>query len=139
MVFFRCSGEHHLLSSVSRALLLVAPLIASAACTDLTARPESLTNAAAVAQYQLRTEVTGAPAGGRDRKLAAGSIWRSVGTVAEGDVYRPVGTILTAEAMNVHEAYIVVRDGTWVGFWLPAENGFVEIATPTAIDLTLEK
>ena len=27
--------------------------------------------------------------------------------------------------IDIHEAYIVVRDGMWVGFWLPAENGFV--------------
>jgi len=91
------------------------------------------------ARYHLQDQVAGAPAGGHERKLAAGSTWQAVGTIAEGGVYRPVGTILTAEAMNVHEAYIVVRDRTWVGFWLPAENGFVEIAKPTAIDLTQEK
>jgi hypothetical protein len=119
--------------------LLAACLVALAACTDLTARPESLTKGSVAARYHLQDQITGSPVGGRERKLASGSTWQAVGTIAEGDVYRPVGTILTAEAMNVHEAYIVVRDRTWVGFWLPAENGFVEIAKPTAIGLSLEK
>ena len=114
-------------------------LVALAACADLTARPEPLTKASAAARYHLQDQITGAPVGGRERKLPSGSTWQAVGAIAEGDVYRPVGTILTAEAMNVHEAYIVVRDRTWVGFWLPAESGFVDIAKPAAIDLTLEK
>lgn len=120
-------------------MLLAACLVVLAACADLTPRSESLTKTAVTGQYHLQDQVTGAPVGGHERKLASRSTWRPVGTIAEGDVYRPVGTILTAEAMNVHEAYIVVRDGIWVGFWLPAENGFVEIAKPAAIDLTLEK
>lgn len=76
---------------------------------------------------------------GRTRRLAQGSIWRLVGTIPEGSVYQPVGTILTAQAMNIHEAYIVVADGRWVGFWLVAENAYASVAAPVAIELSPEK
>ena len=71
--------------------------------------------------------------------LQQGSTWRAVGTIAEGTVYQPIGTVLTAEASNVHEAYIVVADGKWVGFWLPVESAFVAATPPVAIDLIPEK
>ena len=129
------------MANLAHCIAAVSCLLSLAACADLTTHPETLTREAPAGDtsYRLQGAVTGAPSGGRSRTLAQGSIWQSFGTVPEGTIYRPVGTILTAEAMNVHEAYIVVHDGTWVGFWLPAENAFVTIATPVTIGLTSEK
>jgi len=61
-----------------------------------------------------------------------------MGTVAEGTVYEPRDTVMTVEATNVSEAYIVVRDGLWVGFWLPVEKGFVAVEHAVPIQLQRE-
>lgn len=61
---------------------------------------------------------------GYTRALKPGSLWRDVGSLAQGEVYRPVQDVFTLEGANIHEAYLVVRDDTLVGFYLPAEQGF---------------
>jgi hypothetical protein len=100
--------------------------LALAACADITRKPSPLQPAAAAEpNYILAATVEVEPVGGRSRTLKEQSAWIKVGTVAEGTVFKPRDGGLTAEAYDVHEAYIVVRDGTCVGFWLPFEKTFV--------------
>ena len=85
--------------------------------------------------YIVEATVTGRPLHGESRSVRAGSRWVELGTIAEGTVYKPRGTVMTVEGINISEAYIVVRDRSWVGFWLPVEKEFVplESAAPVAL------
>lgn len=73
---------------------------------------------------QLAAPVPLSSSAGYPRTLAAGSVWRQTGTVPQGDVYRIENSVFTIEARHVHEAYIVVRDQSVVGFYLPVEQAF---------------
>jgi len=72
----------------------------------------------------LAREATVVVGTGYDRTLAAGSRWRFVGVLAEGAVYKAAQGVLTLEGANIHEAYLVIRDGALVGFYLPVERAF---------------
>lgn len=108
-----------------------------AACVEIRMLPSPLspTLAQTPRVYQLASEVAGESSAGYDRTLPMGSRWREVGTIREGQVYQPVDTIVTAEGVNVHEAYIVANEGQWVGFWLPYEEAFSPLSNPVAITL----
>lgn len=69
------------------------------------------------------------------RTLAAGSAWRAVGTLPHGIVYQPVDSVFTIEGRNVHEAYLVVREGHLHGFYLPGENNYSPLAAPLSLPL----
>lgn len=89
--------------------------------------------------YTVEVTVTGRPPHGDSRSLRAGSRWVEFGTIAEGTVYKPRGTVMTVEGINISEAYIVVRHGSWVGFWLPVEKGFVPLEKVAPIQLRREE
>lgn len=61
---------------------------------------------------------------GYSRVIKAGTKWDYVGTTESGDVYNTKDQILTVEASNIHEAYIVISSGKLVGFYLPVEKTF---------------
>lgn len=61
---------------------------------------------------------------GYRRVLKKGTRWRPVGRLAEGDVYTTSDQVLTIEASNIQEAYIVVDSRRLVGFYLPVERTF---------------
>ncbi len=61
---------------------------------------------------------------GYTRSVKAGSQWLQVGMIAEGTVFKPYRDVFTLEGAHVHEAYLVVRNGVLVGFYLPAERSF---------------
>ena len=61
---------------------------------------------------------------GYSRVIIAGTKWDYVGTTENGDVYNTKDQILTVEASNIHEAYIVISSGKLVGFYLPVERTF---------------
>lgn len=61
---------------------------------------------------------------GYERTLKQGSQWTRVGQVEQGDVLRPYQHVLTVEGSHIHEAWLVVREGKLVGFYLPAERAF---------------
>ena len=67
---------------------------------------------------------------GYKRVLRKGTRWTWVGRLTKGDVYRTRDQVLTVEASNMHEAYIVVDSGHVVGFYLPVERTFVPIGGP---------
>lgn len=70
---------------------------------------------------------------GYDRTIKKDSKWRLAGEVLEGEVYKPVNTCFTIECSNVFEAYLVLRENSIVGFYLPVERGFVHLGTPTPL------
>lgn len=61
---------------------------------------------------------------GYNRVLRKGTRWTYVGTIANGDVYKTTDQVLTVEASNIHEAYIVLEDRKLVGFYLPVEKTY---------------
>ncbi len=61
---------------------------------------------------------------GYNRKLKKGTKWHYVGAISYGDVFKTNDQILTVEASNIHEAYIVVAASKLVGFYLPVEKSF---------------
>lgn len=67
------------------------------------------------------------------RSIAAGSEWIQVGRVNEGDVFRRLNGVFTVEGAHIHEAALVLRGKTLVGFYLLAEASFVAISAPMAL------
>lgn len=67
---------------------------------------------------------------GYQRTLKAGSIWRLAGRLPQGSVYAPVDSVLTIEGRQVHEAWLVVREGTLLGFYLPGESAYSPLSQP---------
>jgi hypothetical protein len=62
--------------------------------------------------------------------------WQYVGGLPEGDVYRPTNTVLTIEGRHIHEAYLVLREKTLVGYYLPVEGALSVLETPVQIETT---
>ena len=85
--------------------------------------------------FTVLAAVDAKPRHGDWRTLVSGSRWVEFGTIAEGTVYKPRGTVMTVEGRNISEAYIVLHDSSWVGFWLPVEKGFVPVETTVPIRL----
>ena len=79
---------------------------------------------------RLTADVSGVSSAGYSRTLGLGSQWETIGDTSQGQVLKPLDSVLTVEGANVHEAYVVVRDGAWVGFWLPVERSFSPLRTP---------
>ncbi len=59
---------------------------------------------------------------GYSRVVRAGTHWRYIGSLAQGDVYKPIDSTFTVEGAHIHEAYLVLKDGVLVGFYLPVEQ-----------------
>ncbi len=72
---------------------------------------------------------------GYTRTLVGKSVWTPVGRLPQGTVYRPVGTIFTIEGRQVHEAYLVIRDGKLVGFYLPGEQNYSPLSNAVPLNL----
>jgi hypothetical protein len=80
--------------------------------------------------FELEKELNIDPGHGYKRKLRQGTKWNYIGTVSYGDVFRSKDQILTVEASNIHEAYIVVSSGKLVGFYLPVERAYSPLDNP---------
>ena len=70
---------------------------------------------------------------GYRRVLSAGTRWRCVGRVQQGDVFTTSDQVLTVEASNVQEAYIVIESRNLVGFYLPVEKTFSPLRQRTEL------
>ena len=81
---------------------------------------------------RLTAEVRGVSTSGYSRTLRVGSRWETIGDTNQGQVLKPLDSVLTVEGANVREAYVVIRDGSWVGFWLPVERAYSPLRTPVA-------
>lgn len=111
-------------------------LAACAAVQHSPARLQPLVGSGQSAAHVLAKKVDIILDTGYTRTLKAGSSWRTVGTVDQGDVYRPVGDVFTLEGANIHEAWLVVRNGTLVGFYLPAEHGYSPLGATAPLQFT---
>ena len=63
-------------------------------------------------------------ASGYSSTMPAKSQWTYVGAVLEGAVYKIKNDVFTVTGRHVHEAFVVVKDGNAVGFYLPVEQAF---------------
>ena len=72
---------------------------------------------------------------GYRRTLKPGSTWTYVGTIPAGNVYRTRDQVLTVEASNIHEAYIVVNNSRLVGFYLPVEKTYSAAVQPATLPI----
>ena len=86
-----------------------------------------------VRPFELTSEATLDIGFGYRRVLKAGTRWRCVGRLPQGDVFTTSDQILTVEASNVHEAYIVVESRNLVGFYLPVEKAFSPLRQRTEL------
>jgi hypothetical protein len=129
------SVKYHCLSRLATVALAVA-LAACAAVQNSPARLQPRAVSGQPAPRVLARDVGITLDTGYARTLHAGSRWRAVGTVDQGEVYRPVGDVLTVEGADIHEAWLVVRDGMLVGFYLPAEHGYSPLGATAPLHFT---
>lgn len=87
--------------------------------------------------FELEKEVDVNLDTGYSRKLKKGTKWNYVGTMQYGDIFKTNDQILTVEAANIHEAYIVVSSGKLVGFYLPAVKTYSPLSNTK--DLFMKK
>lgn len=85
--------------------------------------------------FQLEKEENISLGTGYSRTLKKGTKWQYVGTVQYGDVFRTSDQILTVEASNIHEAYIVVSAKKLVGFYLPVEHTYSPLSDPVSLTI----
>lgn len=70
---------------------------------------------------------------GYKRVVKEGSVWRYAGKVAQGAVYAPVDTVFSIRGSQMHEAWLVIRDGALQGFYLPGESMYSPLSTAVPI------
>lgn len=73
---------------------------------------------------------------GYTRTIADRTRWRAAGTLPQGIVYQPLNTVFAIEGRNVHEAWLVLREGAVQGFYLPAESNYSPLKQPVPLSLT---
>ncbi|WP_112776050.1 hypothetical protein [Cupriavidus alkaliphilus] len=126
---------HHILcyglaAGCCLALSACAPMIATVPSTIEVTQPS-----VAARHIQILSATTVKLDTGYSRTLPQRSVWSRLGRVPQGDVYRPIGTIFTIEGRQVHEAYLVIRDKTLVGFYLPGEQNYSPLSTAVPLNL----
>ncbi|WP_230958993.1 hypothetical protein [Burkholderia stagnalis] len=72
---------------------------------------------------------------GFDRRIAAGTQWRFVGTLPQGRVFRAVNKVFAIVGRQEHEAYLVLDDNRLVGFYLPGVAHFSPLDPPVSLQL----
>ena len=77
-----------------------------------------------LSSFELLDEVNIRLDSGYRRKLKNGTKWHYLGTISQGDIFQTNDQVLTVEASNIHEAYIVISSPNIVGFYLPIEKTF---------------
>ncbi|AIO67324.1 hypothetical protein [Burkholderia oklahomensis] len=109
-------------------LFAVAAALALNACApSIPARDARFTpvsTAASAVRVRAASPVTIKLSTGFERTIAEGATWRRVGATPQGDAYRPLGAAFAIEGSQVHEAYLVVREGALVEFSRPGESRF---------------
>lgn len=79
-----------------------------------------------------KTRITGCPCG-YNRTISKDTTWNLVATIPEGEVYKSRDQVLTVECSNIHEVYLVISQGSVVGFYLPVEKGFTKLSEPISL------
>jgi hypothetical protein len=72
---------------------------------------------------------------GYERTLKKGTNWTPVGTISYGEVFKTKDQVLTLEASNVYEAYIVVSYDNVVGFYLPVEDSYYPLKSKKTLSM----
>ena len=130
--------------AVYRALLRLGVVVAiaglSACAAPLSTRPARFVpieanDSSRAGKINVILDAVVQPSGGRRRVVEAGSLWQAVGRLAQGDVYQRVNGIFIIQARDVHEARLVISNGTVVGFYLPVEGTFSPAVTPVQLKL----
>lgn len=67
--------------------------------------------------------------------LKAHTNWHVVGHVEQGMIYKTRDQVVTVEGSHIHEAYLVVKDGHLVGFYLPVEQTFSPLSEKVLLPL----
>ncbi len=97
--------------------------------------PVHLESIDATKPFELMNEVKLDIGAGYHRVLKRGTQWRCVGRLSQGDVYTTRDQVLTVEASNIQEAYIVVDSSKLVGFYLPVEKTFSPLRQRTELTM----
>ena len=69
------------------------------------------------------------------RTLKSKTRWEYVGKISYGEVFKTKDQILTVEASNIYEAYIVISGGELVGFYLPVEKSFTPLSKSKLLNM----
>lgn len=113
-----------------------AVLMLSACAPSLPVQNTELLAVTATQQrFRVANSITVKLSSGYSREVHGGSVWQPVGTIAQGVVLRPMGEVFTIEGRQVHEAYLVTKENTVVGFFLPGESNFSPLAPPQSITI----
>ena len=118
-----------------RVVCAVIALLVAACAPPVTQLPTQLAPSTGKS-FRLMREAEADISTGRSTTLRANTRWELVGTVSMGEVYRTRDQAVTVRGDGVHEGYIVVREKTLVGFYLPVERAFCPVAQtqPLAIE-----
>lgn len=128
----------------SRGLAAVALVVSLLACaTDIRGHVEPVTlnaDVAAPSRITIREAIRLVPSGSvAPADVRAGSTWELVGRIDRGDVYRPVDTVLQLRTGHSAEAYLVIRERTVVGCYVPHARGYLALDEPASLDLVERK
>jgi len=86
---------------------------------------------------ELQEEATVRMESGYSRTLKAKTRWEYVGKISNGDVFKTKDQVLTVEASNIYEAYIVISSEKLVGFYLPIEKSFSPLSEPKVLNMMM--
>jgi hypothetical protein len=75
------------------------------------------------------------PDSGYERSIKLGTEFVDAGGIAQGSILKPTNAVFTVEGANMHEAYLVVKDGRLVGFYLPVEKSFSPLTESVTLPL----
>lgn len=70
---------------------------------------------------------------GYDYLLTAGSVWRAVGSLPQGEVYEAQSAVARLKERGSKDAWLVIRDDTVVGLYLPAEQRYAPLTAPVML------
>ncbi len=110
-----------------KGMALAVALFAGACAPPVTQLPTQLTTDTGKS-FRLMREVAADISTGRSTTLRANTRWELVGTIPQGEVYRTRDQVVTVRGDGIHEGYIVIRDKSLVGFYLPVERAFCPVA-----------
>lgn len=87
------------------------------------------------ANFTLEKETKVSLGTGYSRTLKANTYWTLVGSLPEGCVFKTRDQVLTVEASNIYEAYLVVNADKLTGFYLPTEETYSPLDKPLTISV----
>jgi hypothetical protein len=137
MAFSEHRCRYHLLRWAERNVLVWGIIFLNGCAFDLTRvdySPVEITDVGSCNEsFSIERSIEVSLGTGYSRTLKAGTRWECVGRIQAGSVFESKDQLLTVEASNIHEAYIVLSVGKLVGFYLPGKNGYFGLAKPVEL------